>query len=329
MHTFWTRIWPFAELAVAENFTYVVRNRQDSYEKVPLQLLRNTLYRLRMAVASIPPDTLSISKTVEKLIATDVSAAAMHVFRFTLDKTGAVTDADDLYAQLIGSQRYALDWASMMGAISVFDRRITLNQKSPTSRLVHIVEVLIASGIVNQPTLGQYKAQKIQSSFLPPTNNAKWWKEALEFVGGNSTSTTVLTRLGRVIGRHGRADNDIFPVDWELEDAYIIGTKIYMRYNVGPLSQQMATYLLELSCTTDSASSVSSQHDESEAVFLVKHIPKQQVSHIAICGDRYAYIVDRAKHHIVGYVGYGVLPYIKFPLRQCKWEMLVIESSLA
>jgi hypothetical protein len=91
----------------------------------------------------------------------------------------------------------------------------------------------------------------------------------------------------------------------------------------------MAQSLLDLSCTTDSASSVSSQHDESEAVFLVKHIPEQQVSHIAIRGDRYAYVLDKTKCHIVGYVGYGVLAYIKFRLRQCNSELLVLESNLA
>jgi hypothetical protein len=226
-HTYWTRIWPFAELAVAQNFTYVVRNRQDGYEKVPLPQIRNALHRLRLAFASIPPDASRFSPTVKKLIQTDVNAAVLHVSRFTFQKTGAVTDAEDLFEQLIDAPRHALDWSSMMGAVSVFDRRIKY-QKSPASRLVHIVEILIAYGIVNQPTLGQYKAQMIRSSFLPPINHAKWSNVASEFVGGNSTSTTVLTRLGRVIGRHDRTENSIFPDDWMLEDAYIIESRIYM-----------------------------------------------------------------------------------------------------
>jgi hypothetical protein len=266
---------------------------------------------------------------VKELIETDVNATEIHVSRFTLHKTGAVTEAEDLLMELSEAPRHALDWASMMGALSIFDRRMKIGQNNASHRLSRITTALSQSGIVNQLTLGHYKARKIESSFLPPTNRAKWNSDAYEFVGGGSVTTTVLTRLGRVIGRHNQTDNSIFPHSWQLTDAYIIPDMICMNCYVGPLSQKMAQAIQDSSGTTGSDSSVSSQHDQSRAAILVANIPEELISHIAIRGDRYAYILDNEKSYIVSYVGYGMLSLIKCRLRDCKFEDLTIFSTIA
>jgi hypothetical protein len=327
VHTYWTRIWPFAELAVAENFTYVVRNSMDGYEKVSLQQLRNELVLLESTYATSSIHTLKLPIALENLIERDVSATKIHVLRFVLRKTGAATDAERLMVELIPAPRHALDWDSMMGAVSIFDPRMKVEQNNAVLRLKHIAAALSDSGIVNQPTLGLYKSKTIQSSFLPPTNRAKWSNDAFEFVGGGSVTTALLTRLGRVIGRHNRTDSSKFPEDWELSDAYLLQDKIYMECYVGPLSQTMALAILKASSSTGSGSSISSQHDMSMASYLVANLPQQLICYVAVRGDRYAYILDNRKRHIVGYVGYGFLG--DLTLRDYKLERLIIHSTLA
>jgi hypothetical protein len=325
-HTYWTRVRPYAEQAVAENFTYVAQNGKGSYDKFPLQQLRNASNRLRSTYDSDMVQAIAFPGRVKDLIERDVNAAELHVSRFTLKKVGALTDADDLLRRLIEAPRHTLDWSSMLGALAVFEPRMKVDQKSPEARLVQIATVLCEAGIVNQPTLGQYKAKQIQSSFLPPTNRAKWDAKACKFLGGGSATTAVLTRIGRVIGEHR---SPLFPNEWTLDNAYIIPERTYMRCYVGSLAQHLAKDILRSASSKGSASSISSEHEESHTTVLVERIPENCVSYIAVRGDRYAYVLNQTKQYIVGYVGYGVLQTLKFRFRDCKREELVIEHSIA
>jgi hypothetical protein len=169
-HTYWTRVWPFDGLAVAESFTYDGQNGNGSDKKVPLPQLLKDMNRLRMTYAAMPIETTGFSTAVTKLIKTDVSAAEIHVGRLTLHKTGAVTDSERLIGKVFEAPRHALDWASMMGALSKFDPRMLADQSDSAKRLRHIVGGLSESGIVNQPTLGHYIAKKIDRDYLSPTN---------------------------------------------------------------------------------------------------------------------------------------------------------------
>jgi hypothetical protein len=135
---------PFAELAVAENFTYVARSRagDGGYEKVALQQLRNELALLESTYAASSARLSGLPFAVDSLIERDINATKIHVSRFTLRKTGSVTDAERLMVQLIPAPRHALDWASMMGAMSIFDPRMRINQSYAVQCLRHIASAL-------------------------------------------------------------------------------------------------------------------------------------------------------------------------------------------
>ncbi len=88
----------------------------------------------------------------------------------------------------------------------------------------------------------------------------------------------------------------------------------------------MALGIFQACSSTGSGSSVSSQHDQSTALYLVANLPEQLICHVAVRGDRYRYILDNKKRQIVSYVGYGFLS--NSFLHGCKKESLVICSFL-
>ncbi len=184
-----------------------------------------------------------------------------------------MTNDDSLLASLIDAPRSAPYWAVMVGAVSVFDARLLARPNTAGQRLQHIVKKLGKSGIVNQPTLGHYWAKKIMSSFLLTVNYATLSTAAFRFIGGATTTTAVLTRLGRVVGQHKPTENARYPALWQLKDADIYKGSIYAGCYVGRLSGKMVTVIRESSGVTGSASSVSSERAESVTALLVANIP--------------------------------------------------------
>jgi hypothetical protein len=81
--TFWTRIWTFAERAVAKSFIYLVQNHRGSYTKVSRQQILNKVNSLQMAWAAILLKSTRFPTDMKTLIMTDIKAAKKQVGRFT------------------------------------------------------------------------------------------------------------------------------------------------------------------------------------------------------------------------------------------------------
>jgi hypothetical protein len=329
-HTFWTRIWPFAELAVAENFAYLVQDGQGGLLKVKRAELLDDFYSISRTERPIEHPDPTFLRKLQGVLQKDYNATKIHVSRMTLSKQSAVEGAEPLMTALINAPRHARDWESMMEAVSIFDPKMERGTGDGRRRLRHVVERLSEFDIVNQPMLGRYHGKNIISDFMPPTNEAEWCSTAIEFIGGQSITTAVLTRLGRVIGSSLGDESELFPETWgPLGKPIISHNMITVDCYVGRLSEDMATAIEKVGSKRNSASSFSSENEESQAAFLVDKLPPDEIAHIAARGDRYAYVLNRTRKRIVGYVGYGLLSAIKFRLHDCKWKYLQISSGVA
>ncbi len=325
---FWTRIWPFAELAVAKRFSYVIQSGTGEHAVVPLEDIIHEFHAIPRTFGHVQHPDPTRRRALHQAIEEDIRAVAMHVARITLLTAGAVVDPHDLLAKLIESPRYARDFESLLDAVAIFAPALDPTVGRERTRLGLIAKSMNTYNIVNEPTLGRYDGGNIVSSLYPPTGGAVWDEYDCQYTGGDSVSTKVLTRLGHVIGSEGTSGSS-FPATWKLEYFFLRIDGISFDCFVGPLVGDMPTQIMQGGNKRKSAASHDSQHEGSLAVFLVDGIPKEHVTYVAARGDRYAYILSDDKKRIVGFIGYAILELIGFKLDKCAWELVHIDCIMS
>jgi hypothetical protein len=328
-HTYWTRIWPFSEMVVSDNFAYLAKASGGLLEvsRRALVCLRDDIARVRRDDMDFEGFAGSNARATNRLRDTmmrDANSLGIHFRRLTQRSDMSQGSSYGTIRGLVGQPRYARNWSSLLDAVSVIDPRLQVGSARPVGRLSSVFMVLHSYGLVPAPTL-LATGSPVPRSCMPDVAGAKWSDEGCEFLDGGEVSTDALMRMGFLIGGdYGPRRLRDLGIDFRDDEPTIRLGRVVMKCWLVPIHESHAPYLRRAARASDSISSFDSNHEESPKCILGPGCRLEDIRYVAVRANRYGYIVGGSKDCVFGIVGFDLLSVVGVRMRTGRLDTIVV-----